>query len=178
MKKSQIRQLKRIWKGMIRHWLSWSVLAILLIPTVAIAQNNQHWAAQTAQPNPPPTATNSPIGNAIAQATPTAEQSDDAIQAAVVQATLDDLLANVTDATVEPEVYQATVLGDYALASWLWGEGGGQSVLSKESGEWQVLSSGGGALDAATLEALGIPADTAQTLIEQSQADWESSNAD
>ncbi|MEM6427510.1 MAG: hypothetical protein AAF728_20480 [Cyanobacteria bacterium P01_D01_bin.128] len=173
MKKSQTRQLKRIWKGLIRYWLGWGMLAILLIPTVAIAHNRQLWSPQTAQLDLPTTAATSPLENSIAQATQTDEQSDEAIQAAVVQTTLDDLLADASNATVEPEVYQTVILGDYALASWLWGEGGGQSVLSKESGEWQVLSSGGGAVDAATLETLGIPADAARTLIEHSQAEQE-----
>ncbi|MEO0537717.1 MAG: hypothetical protein AAF215_28125 [Cyanobacteria bacterium P01_A01_bin.123] len=157
-----------------RHWLGWSVLAILLIPTVAIAHNSQFWSSQspvqvaqgveqtlTALASQPP--------ETLTQAPETTEE----IHAEVAQITLDALLAETEESTTEPEVYRTIIQGDYALATWRWGEGGGQSVLSKESGDWQVLSSGGGVVDVSTLEELGIPADIAQMLIEQDQADWE-----
>ncbi|MEO0825337.1 MAG: hypothetical protein AAFY67_06715 [Cyanobacteria bacterium J06642_9] len=171
MKKSQIRQLKRVWKGVIRHWLGWGVLAILLIPTVAIAHNRQLWPpTQTAQGTEQTSAalTFQP-GETLAQAPETNEE----IHAEVAQITLDALLAGTDEPTTEPEVYRTTIQGDYALATWRWGEGGGQSILSQESGDWQVLSAGGGVVDVSILEELGVPADIAQTLIEQDQADWE-----
>lgn len=167
MKKSQTRQLKRIWKGVMRHWLGWSVLAILLIPTVAIAHNSQLQTAQGTEQTL--TTLTFQSDETLAQAPETTEE----IHAEVAQITLDDLLAETEEPTTEPEVYRTIVQGDYALATWRWGEGGGQSVLSKEAGEWQVLSAGGGVVDVSTLEDLGVPADIAQTLIEQDQADWE-----
>lgn len=69
---------------------------------------------------------------------------------------------------VEP----VTVVGDYAIAGWAQGEMGGRSLLHRErKSKWSVFRCGGDNIkDAATLTKLGIPADTAEQLIEQTIA--------
>lgn len=102
----------------------------------------------------------------IPQATPT-------VDAAVARATLNQLLEGSQNPQRQPEVYRTIVEGNYALATWRWGEAGGQTVLAREEGRWTVLTSGGGAVDAATLQEAGVPAAIAQRLIERDQAAWQ-----
>ena len=85
----------------------------------------------------------------------------------VNQATLDYLLADVTEPTQQPSVTRTTIVETYALATWQWGETGGQTVLELTNENWQVLVSGGGAVDAATLVSFGVPADIAEQLMAQ-----------
>ena len=85
----------------------------------------------------------------------------------VNQATLDYLLADVTEPAQQPSVTRTTIVETYALITWQWGETGGQTVLELTDETWQVLVSGGGAVDAATLVSFGVPADIAEQLIVQ-----------
>ena len=85
----------------------------------------------------------------------------------VSQATLDYLLADVTEPTQQPSVTRTTIVETYALITWQWGETGGQTVLELTDETWQVLVSGGGAVDAATLVSFGVPADIAEQLMAQ-----------
>ncbi|MEL6327036.1 MAG: hypothetical protein AAFQ61_09060 [Cyanobacteria bacterium J06626_23] len=96
-------------------------------------------------------------------------QAEDS-SAAVTQTTLDYLLADATDPAQQPEVIRTVVVGDFALATWHWGETAGQTVLAEVDTIWQVLISGGGAVDVSTLIEVGVPADIAQQLIEQDAA--------
>jgi hypothetical protein len=102
----------------------------------------------------------------IAQATPT-------VDAAVARVTLNQLLEGSQNPQRQPEVYRTIVEGNYALATWRWGEAGGQTVLAKKEGRWTVLTSGGGAVDASTLQEVGVPAAIVQRLIERDQATWQ-----
>ena len=88
----------------------------------------------------------------------------------VSQATLNYLLADVTEPTQQPSVTRTTIVETYALATWQWGETGGQTVLELSDETWQVLVSGGGAVDAATLVSFGVPADIAEQLMAQDAA--------
>jgi hypothetical protein len=92
------------------------------------------------------------------------------IDAAISKATLAQLLAKVGKTPQQPMVKRTTVAGNYAIATWLWGEAGGQSILAKKQGRWQVLSSGGGAVDVATLKGAGVPESIARTLMQKETA--------
>lgn len=94
-------------------------------------------------------------------------QADDDPSEQVNQATLDYLLADVTEPAQQPSVTRTTIVESYALATWQWGETGGQTVLELSDETWQVLVSGGGAVDAATLVSFGVPADIAEQLMAQ-----------
>lgn len=80
------------------------------------------------------------------------------------QAVLDSLLKGTHNPTAKPQVTHVVVAGNYALATWLWGEGGGEAVLKKNQGIWQVVSSSGGAFTSEFLIDLGVPVDTAKAL--------------
>ena len=111
----------------------------------------------------------SPTVNAITPPNQTiqiAQAVEDASEQ-VNQATLDYLLADVTEPTQQPSVTRTTIVETYALATWQWGETGGQTVLELTNENWQVLVSGGGAVDAATLVSFGVPADIAEQLMAQ-----------
>jgi hypothetical protein len=89
------------------------------------------------------------------------------IDSAVAKATLTHLLSKVEKTPEQPIVKRTSVAGNYAVATWTWSEAGGQSILAKKQGRWQVLSSGGGAVNLATLKEVGIPEQTARTLMQQ-----------
>jgi hypothetical protein len=88
----------------------------------------------------------------------------------VEQTTIQYLLEDAPSPQEQPRIQRVIIEGNYALATWHWGEAGGQAALIQVEDAWTVLSAGGGALDAATLEDLGVPASTAQGLIERDQA--------
>ena len=114
----------------------------------------------------------SPTVNAITPPNQTiqiAQAVEDASEQ-VNQATLDYLLADVTEPTQQPSVTRTTIVETYALATWQWGETGGQTVLELTNENWQVLVSGGGAVDAATLVSFVVPADIAEQLMAQDAA--------
>jgi hypothetical protein len=92
------------------------------------------------------------------------------VDTAVAKATLAQLLAKVGKTAQQPMVKRTTVAGNYAIATWTWGEAGGQSILTKKQSRWQVLSSGGGAVDVATLKGAGVPESIARTLMQKETA--------
>ena len=92
------------------------------------------------------------------------------INSAVAKVTISQLLSKVDKTPEQPIVKRTSVAGNYALATWTWGEAGGQSILAKKQGRWQVLSSGGGAVDVATLKEVGIPEQTARILMQKEAA--------
>jgi glucokinase len=62
------------------------------------------------------------------------------------------------------------VEGKYAIATWQWGEAGGQSILLQQGKRWKVVGSGGGAVDLATLKQKGVPDKIADQLMQKEQA--------
>lgn len=138
---------------MVRRAIARISLVILLVAcTIGVA--NRGFAKQPDAPS------------LVAQARP-------AIDLTVARTTTNHLLQNAQNHSQQPEVYRTIVEGNYALATWRWGEGGGQAVLSKQNGRWSVLTFGGGAVNAATLQESGVPANIAQRLIERDQAAWQ-----
>ena len=88
------------------------------------------------------------------------------------QATLTHLQEGRENLSQLPSIRRTVINEDYALTTWSWGEAGGQSVLSLTEEGWQVLASGGGAVDTSVMEEAGVPTEIAQQLIESEQADW------
>jgi hypothetical protein len=70
-------------------------------------------------------------------------------------------------------IFQLSVAGDYAYASYYWGEGGGFLVLQRdESSEWSILAADGGAPDGGqTFVEYGVSLVDAQVLWDQVEAD-------
>jgi hypothetical protein len=97
------------------------------------------------------------------------------VHPAIAQATVTRLLSNANKPLEQPRVYRTTVEGDYAIASWLWGEAGGQTILAKKQGRWKVLRSGGGAVDVGTLKSAGIPEKAARALIQKNATAYNNS---
>ncbi len=89
---------------------------------------------------------------------------------AVAKTTVAQLLSKVDKTTEQPIVRRTSVEGNYAIATWTWGEAGGQAILMKKQGRWQVLSSGGGAVNVDTLKKVGIPEKTARILMQTETA--------
>jgi hypothetical protein len=71
------------------------------------------------------------------------------------------------DAT-QPELVKVGSIiasGSYALATWVYGETGGQVLLRRENGQWRVVTGGGGSLENVDyLMQLGVPQKDAETL--------------
>ena len=89
------------------------------------------------------------------------------IDSAVAKATIAQLLSKVDKTPDQPIVRRTSIEGNYAVATWTWGEAGGQSILAKKQGRWQVLSAGGGAVDVTTLKEVGIPEKIARALMQK-----------
>jgi hypothetical protein len=88
----------------------------------------------------------------------------------IAKATIEVLLTGKSQSKVQPTVRRTTLEGKYAIATWQWGEAGGQSILTLQGKRWKVLGSGGGAVNLETLKESGIPAKTAERLMEKEQA--------
>ncbi|MEM9088683.1 MAG: hypothetical protein AAGC93_08055 [Cyanobacteria bacterium P01_F01_bin.53] len=86
------------------------------------------------------------------------------------QATLEYLQDGRESLPESPTISRTVVDEDYAIATWSWGEAGGQSVLSRTEEGWTVLVSGGGAVDISVLEGAGVPTDIAEQLMTSDQA--------
>ena len=84
------------------------------------------------------------------------------------------VIADLTQAgpgAAAPEVRRIETAGDYALATWIWGEAGGQALVKLEEDAWRVIESGGGAMDQTTLEELGVSAAEAEQLLQPEGGD-------
>lgn len=95
---------------------------------------------------------------------------------AINQATLEYLKDGREDLPESPSITRTVVDEGYAIATWTWGEAGGQSVLSLTDELWTVIASGGGAVDVSVLIEAGIPTNIAERLIDSDQATWEGRN--
>jgi hypothetical protein len=93
-----------------------------------------------------------------------------AVDPAIAKAAITRLLLKVDTPSEQPTVYRTTIEGNYAIATWTWGEAGGQTILAKKQGRWQVLGSGGGAVNVATLKTMGVPDKTARVLMQKELA--------
>ncbi len=88
----------------------------------------------------------------------------------IAKATISNLLSSKSKSNVQPTVRRTTVEGKYAIATWQWGEAGGQSILIQQSKRWKVVSSGGGAINLEALKQKGAPVKVAEKLMQKEQA--------
>ncbi len=70
------------------------------------------------------------------------------------------------------QVRKVAVASGYALVSWIDGEAGGQALLHKQSGTWEILTHGGGWLGLGGLKQEGVPQAIAERLLTQSDPKW------
>jgi hypothetical protein len=89
---------------------------------------------------------------------------------AIAKATIEHLLSSKSKSKAQQTVRRTTVEGKYAIVTWQWGEAGGQSILTQQGKRWKVSSSGGGAVDLATLKQNGVPDTIADRLMQKEQA--------
>jgi hypothetical protein len=87
----------------------------------------------------------------------------------IAKATIAHLITGKKPKT-QPVVQRAVIAGKYAIATWQWGEAGGQSVLIQQDKRWKVINSGGGAVNLETLKQKGIPTQIAEQLMQKEQA--------
>ena len=74
-------------------------------------------------------------------------------------------LSSVAGRETTPEVGSTFIAGNYAVANWLLGDGGGQAVLVKKQNKWEMIAKGGGAVNASYLHHLGVPEEQTQKLL-------------
>jgi hypothetical protein len=108
----------------------------------------------------------------LAQSIPDEQPVSEAEAAAVNQATLEHLRQGRENLPQSPSIRRTVIKEGYALATWSWGEAGGQTVLSLTNEKWTVLAGGGGTVDVAVLEAAGVPTAIAEQLVESDRAGW------
>ena len=131
-----------------KRQLKYVGLAIVVVLWVMLASPVHPWMGLTQ--------------SVIAQTTTdTNEVAEQAITEAVILELVQD-----RDLPVTPEIRRITTVGEYALAAWIWGEAGGQSLVQlDDSNQWKVIESGGGAMDVSVLEQLGVPTAEAEQLV-------------
>jgi hypothetical protein len=93
-----------------------------------------------------------------------------AIDPEIAKATIKHLLSSKSKSKVQPTVRRLTVEGKYAIATWQWGEAGGQSILIQQGKRWKVVGSGGGAVDLEILKQKSVPDKAADRLMQKEQA--------
>jgi hypothetical protein len=113
-------------------------------------------------------AINQAFPNVIEQAL--AKSVTSASDPAIAKATIEHLLSAKGQSKVQPTVRRTTVEGQVAIATWQWGEAGGQSILTQQGKRWKVVGSGGGAVDLETLKQKGVPDTIADRLMKKEQA--------
>jgi hypothetical protein len=87
----------------------------------------------------------------------------------IAKATIENLLSSKSKSKAQPTVRRTTVEGKYAIATWQWGEAGGQSILTQHGKRWKVISSGGGAVNLEVLKQKGVPDKIAEQLMQKEQ---------
>ena len=80
-------------------------------------------------------------------------------------------LPHPSPSDLETQVRHVAIVGDCALASTTYGQGG-EVFLQRGQGEWVVVQQGGGAMDAGNLMAASVPDAVASELLEALQAQW------
>jgi hypothetical protein len=133
---------------MFRQFITFFLIALLTLSTVV--------AASQVLPNL--------VESAIAKPAITA------IKPEIAKATIENLLSSKSKSKAQPTVRRTTVEGKYAIATWQWGEAGGQSVLTQQGKRWKVISSGGGAVNLEVLKQKGAPDKIAEQLMQKEQA--------
>jgi hypothetical protein len=98
-----------------------------------------------------------------------AKSTTPASDPAIAKATIEHLLSSKSKSKVQPKVRRTTVEEQYAIATWQWGEAGGQSIL-KQGKRWKVVGSGGGAVNLESLKQKGVPDKIADRLMQKEQA--------
>jgi hypothetical protein len=93
-----------------------------------------------------------------------------AIDPEIAKATIKNLLSSKSKSKVQPTVRRTTVEGKYVIATWQWGEAGGQSILIQQGKRWKVIGSGGGAVNLEILKQKGVPDKIADRLMQKEQA--------
>jgi hypothetical protein len=99
-----------------------------------------------------------------------AKSTTPASDPAIAKATIEHLLSSKSKSKVQPKVRRTTVEEQYAIATWQWGEAGGQSILTQQGKRWKVVGSGGGAVNLESLKQKGVPDKIADRLMQKEQA--------
>jgi hypothetical protein len=133
---------------MVRQFLTFFLIALLTLSTVvAVSQVLPDLAEQAL-----------------------AKSATSASDPAIAKVTIEHLLSSKSKSKVQPTVRRLTVERKYAIATWQWGEAGGQSVLIQQGKRWKVIGSGGGAVDLEVLKQKGVPDKIAEQLMQKEQA--------
>lgn len=68
-----------------------------------------------------------------------------------------------------PTITRLVTSGQHAMLDWIYSQMGGQVVLTKKSGQWQVIRGVGGALNGPTLQRFGLSKTEARDLLQRYQ---------
>lgn len=123
-----------------------------------IPENDNSSVGPAAAPESPSETDLEPTLEADAEADAEAMNAEAEIKSLV----RDYFLENATPNAPEPDIDSVRIVENYAIATWLWGDSGGQALLMNTSNQWEVITSSGGVLaEVHTLESYGVPTDIA-----------------
>jgi hypothetical protein len=98
-----------------------------------------------------------------------------AAEAAAIRGALHDHVERSPGvAPLDLQVAQIGIDSGYALVTWMHEERGGQAVLRKAAGQWQVLECGSGWLGVRGVFRQRVPDDVAKRLLDQVDPNWAS----
>lgn len=106
---------------------------------------------------------------------PSGAQTLNSAEGQRVQAAILNRIRNLphpSPADLDTQVRHVAMVGDCALASVTYGQGGGEVLLKRQQEQWVVVQQGGGAMGASDLIDAGVPDTVASDLVEALQAQW------
>ena len=85
---------------------------------------------------------------------------------------LSELVSRMNATGYTAQITKVTVVGNYAIANWEFGEGGGYALAIKKQGVWQAILHGDDWGGIRVLEQDGIPRSTSERLLDRAMPGW------
>lgn len=147
-------------KRQVRRYRQYGLGALVCVLLLGI------WFAACARQEAPPAAAPKAAPVSAAPVDPATEE------AAIRQALHRRIDKGDTTGKVDVDLARVAIDSNYALVSWMHGEKGGQAVLHKEAGQWQVVECGPGWLGLRGVCREHVPVPVAKRLLDKVDPNW------
>lgn len=75
----------------------------------------------------------------------------------LIRQTTDAMMGELSASASKPSIKALSIYKGYAIAMYLFGEGGGEKIYQKSADAWKLIGGGGGMADASSLHDYGVP---------------------